>query len=245
MRAEHCLRAVGGSPGIHTMARNRDPFIQALSSLRERIQSGDLPGGAQVIVQDEARRLGLSTTPVREALARLSGEGLVERAASGGYLSLRLDAAAVRERYAMRGEYIRIALELNSAALGSARPPASAFDSASPGTAVRRLFATIVCSAGNQVLWGSFNRTAGQLVILHRFEARLFDDIEHEARDLHGAYRTEAPEGFAQEVANYHRRRTSASAALAALVCLNHEEAGPAPSPDSRRPIFPFSDSSP
>lgn len=45
------------------MARNRDPFTQALSSLRERIHSGALPAGAPVIVQDEAGRLRLSTTP--------------------------------------------------------------------------------------------------------------------------------------------------------------------------------------
>lgn len=222
------------SPGNYTMARNRDPFTQALSSLRDRIQSGDIPGGRQVIVQDEARRLSLSTTPVREALARLSGEGLVERAASGGYVTLRLDAAAARERYAMRGEYIRIALELNCAALGSALSPASAFDPASPRAAIGRLFATIVCSAGNQVLWSAFNRTAGQLRILHRLEARLFDDIEREARELHDAYRKQAPAEFAEAVANYHRRRMSASGALAALACLKHEETGPGPQPDQR-----------
>lgn len=60
------------------MARNRDLFSQALSSLRERIHSGVLTGGSAVIVQDEDERLRLSTTPVREALARPGGEGRVE-----------------------------------------------------------------------------------------------------------------------------------------------------------------------
>lgn len=58
-----------------TMARNRDPFTQALSSLRDRIQSGDLAGGTPVIVQDEARRLSLSTTPIREALRASAARG--------------------------------------------------------------------------------------------------------------------------------------------------------------------------
>lgn len=206
------------------MARNRDPFTQALSSLRDRILSGDLSGGAQVIVQDEARRLGLSTTPVREALARLSGEGLVERAASGGYVTLHLTASAARERYAMRGEYIRIALDLNAAALGQVRPPAPAFDPASPGPTLCRLFSTIVCSAGNQVLWNAFDRTVGQLEVLRRLETRLFADIEREAREVHGAYETQAVPSFAEVVARYHHRRISAAAALAALACMRAQE---------------------
>ena len=205
------------------MARNRDPFTQALSSLRDRIQSGVLPGGTPVIVQDEARRLNLSTTPIREALARLSGEGLVERAASGGYVTQRLDAAAARERYAMRGEYIRIAFDLNRSALGFVRPPAPPFDPATPGMSTSRLFASIVRSAGNQVLWTAFDQVVGQLEFLGRLEPCLFDDFEPEARALHAAYTMDAAPGFAEAADAFHRRRISASAALAALAYRKHD----------------------
>lgn len=203
------------------MARNRDPFTQALASLRGRIQSGHLHGGTQVIVQDEARRLQLSTTPIREALARLSGEGLVERAVSGGYVTTRLDATAARDRYAMRGEHIRIALGLNAAALGRIRPPAPAFDAAAPGPAVGRLFSTIVCSAGNQVLWTDFVRVTGQLKLLCRLEPSLFSDLETEASNLHAAYEEVESQQFTEAVARFHSRRISAAAALAALGYLN------------------------
>ena len=207
------------------MARNRDPFTQALSSLRDRIQSGVLPGGTQVIVQDEARRLRLSTTPLREALARLSGEGLVERAASGGYVVLRLDGSAARERYTMRGEYIRIALDLNRAALGQVRPPAPAFDSSSPGAAVGKLFATIVCCAGNQVLWTAFDRVAGQLELLSRLESRLFDDLRSEAFALHAAYADDPTPDLMEAVSRFHARRIAAAPALSALALLSRGEA--------------------
>ena len=206
------------------MARNRDPFTQALSSLRDRIQSGVHPGGTPVIVQDEAQRLRLSTTPVREALARLSGEGLVERAASGGYVALRLDGTAARDRYAMRGEYIRIALEANRTALGSVRPPAPRFDPASPGPAVRKLFSTIVCSAGNHVLWIAFDRIAGQLELLSRLEPCLFDDAGPEALALFSAYADGATADFMEAVVRFHARRVSAAAALAALAYLRRDE---------------------
>lgn len=209
------------------MARNRDPFTQALSSLRDRIRSGELAGGRPVIVQDEARRLHLSTTPIREALARLSGEGLVERAPSGGYVSLRLDATTARDRYAMRGEYIRIALALNGAALGHVRPPPPPFNPGLPGPAVARLFATIVCSAGNHVLWTDFVRVTGQLEFLSSLEAALFDDLDREAQDLRAAYGAPGREAFANAVARFHARRVAAAGALTAVAYLRGDTSPP------------------
>jgi DNA-binding GntR family transcriptional regulator len=46
--------------------------------LRRAIISGELPPGLRVRDQDLAQRLGVSRTPVREALQRLEDEGLVE-----------------------------------------------------------------------------------------------------------------------------------------------------------------------
>ena len=200
------------------MARNRDPFTQALSSLRERIHSGILAGGSPVIVQDEAERLRLSTTPVREALARLSGEGLVERAPSGGYVAVRLDATAARDRYTMQAHYVRIALELNHRALGPLRLPAPGFEAGRPAAAVDQLFAIIVRSAGNQVLWEAYRKVSGQLDLLRRLESHLFDDLSEEAAGLYAAWSEEPAPGFEAAATRYHDRRIGASGALAALV---------------------------
>ena len=51
---------------------------RAQIELREQILSGALPGGAHLGEVELAERLGLSRTPVREALTRLAAEGLVE-----------------------------------------------------------------------------------------------------------------------------------------------------------------------
>lgn len=53
--------------------------------------------GAPVVIIEEARRPGLSPMPIREALAWLCGEGLMERAPRAGYLAPRLDAALLRD----------------------------------------------------------------------------------------------------------------------------------------------------
>lgn len=206
------------------MARNRDPFTQALASLRERLLSGALAAGAPVIVQDEAGRLQLSTTPVREALARLSGEGLVQRAPSGGYVATRLDAAAARDRYAMQGHFVRIAVELNASALGLLRPPAPPLELRRPIAAVQQLFAAIVISAGNEVLSEAHHRVSGQLDLLRRLESALFDDLSEEAAALYEAWTDASAGDFLIEVDRYHARRVGAAAALAALI---HRPAGP------------------
>ncbi|WP_435970748.1 GntR family transcriptional regulator [Streptomyces sp. Qhu_M48] len=62
------LRPVG-----RTLLRDR-----AYEALREAIVRGDLAPGAPLKDADLADRLGLSRAPVREALARLGDEGLVE-----------------------------------------------------------------------------------------------------------------------------------------------------------------------
>ncbi|WP_369132738.1 GntR family transcriptional regulator [Modestobacter sp. I12A-02662] len=49
----------------------------AYSEVRERIMSGELPHGATISQEALAAELNVSTTPLREAMRRLSSEGLV------------------------------------------------------------------------------------------------------------------------------------------------------------------------
>ncbi len=51
---------------------------RTLGILRDRILRGELPPGARLGEVELAERLGVSRTPVREALSRLAAEGLVE-----------------------------------------------------------------------------------------------------------------------------------------------------------------------
>ena len=55
----------------------------AYQRLRNMILSGELPSGTQLQERGFAERLGVSRTPVREAIARLMNEGLVTRAHRG------------------------------------------------------------------------------------------------------------------------------------------------------------------
>lgn len=52
---------------------------EAAERLREAINSGQYPGGTRLVERRLADQLGVSHVPIREALARLESEGLVER----------------------------------------------------------------------------------------------------------------------------------------------------------------------
>jgi len=59
---------------------------RALIALRQRILSGQLSGGTRLFEVALADALEISRTPVRAALSRLAEEGLLERAAGGGFV---------------------------------------------------------------------------------------------------------------------------------------------------------------
>ena len=59
--------------------------------IRNRIVTCELPPGSSLPVVELARQLGVSLTPVRDALNRLAAEGLVDDVARRGYFVARLD----------------------------------------------------------------------------------------------------------------------------------------------------------
>ncbi len=56
----------------------------AYESLRSRILSGELEPGSALVQANLAQELGISMTPVREALRNLASEGLVTMSAHRG-----------------------------------------------------------------------------------------------------------------------------------------------------------------
>ena len=67
----------------------------ARERIRDAIVGGELKLGEQMSEAQLAARMGISKTPVREALLRLQGDGLVEIHPQRGSFVFRLDAAQV------------------------------------------------------------------------------------------------------------------------------------------------------
>ncbi|WP_037545185.1 GntR family transcriptional regulator [Stappia stellulata] len=90
----------------------------AYERLKEEIRTNRMPSGYQAPEPEIAVRLGMSRTPVREALIRLEAEGLVELIPRHGARVLPIRAADMREIYE-----ILTALEPDAAARLAARKP--------------------------------------------------------------------------------------------------------------------------
>lgn len=67
-----------------TELETRAPAELAYRSIREQILSGEQPGGEWLRESDLAAAIGVSRTPVREALRRLEAEGLVKHERNRG-----------------------------------------------------------------------------------------------------------------------------------------------------------------
>lgn len=107
-------------PGVQ---RSRSLALQVHAALLELIRAGQLQPGERVVIERLAEQLGVSQTPVREAVARLAQEGLVVEGASG-----RLQIVALSEQYVRDVFLVRGALEGLCAELATQRIAAAELD---------------------------------------------------------------------------------------------------------------------
>jgi DNA-binding GntR family transcriptional regulator len=91
-----------------------------LRPLLHSIFSGEIPGGARLIEQDIAEKLGISRAPVREALREIAAMGLVELRPNRGAVVCPFNAESVRGIYR-----VRMALESDAASLAAGKIPAA------------------------------------------------------------------------------------------------------------------------
>lgn len=86
----------------------------AYDSIRKRILSGDLPPGQALMTKDLAKEIGVSRTPVRDALRQLEADGLVVIRPRLGASVRTMDVAEFRQVCD-----VRLALETHAAALAA------------------------------------------------------------------------------------------------------------------------------
>ncbi|WP_219817020.1 GntR family transcriptional regulator [Arthrobacter sp. GMC3] len=177
---------------LHGMAPRQELADEVYELLRAHIMRGTIPPGVRINIEDVARQLNVSPTPVRETLARLESEGLVDRQPRRGYTATELlSRDDVRELYEMRmllEPYAveRAALGANATFLrqitdeleagrelakaGASIPPAelSAHD--------ERFHDLIFRAAGNELIRQSYARTHCHLHIFRLSFSDTFDD---------------------------------------------------------------------
>lgn len=81
----------------------------AYADLKNRLLLGEFPLNVRLGEERLAALVGVSRTPIREALSRLEVEGLVVRAPDGGFLPVVPDVTGMRQLYE-----VRVGLELQA-----------------------------------------------------------------------------------------------------------------------------------
>ncbi|MCE7029459.1 GntR family transcriptional regulator [Jiella avicenniae] len=102
---------VATNKAVGVSTRMKGLVDDAYGRLKKEIMTSGIPAGLQATEQEFADRFGVSRTPMREALLRLSAEGLVELIPRRGARILSLSVEDMREVYD-----ILIALEPEAAA---------------------------------------------------------------------------------------------------------------------------------
>ncbi|QAY59171.1 GntR family transcriptional regulator [Microbacterium protaetiae] len=142
---------------------------RAYRTLLDEIQSGALAPGAVLGEVEQSTRLGVSRTPLREAIGRLAADGLVVQQSPRVTVVSEIDADDIRELFE-----VRRALEETAARLAAQRADAATFAALAEGFAAVRLEESAVPDA----YWGLFAR----------FDAALDDAVANDY--LTGAMRT-------------------------------------------------------
>lgn len=87
-------------------------FMKALMELRELVMSGALEPGQRLSEVAVSQQLGISRTPLREAMARLVEEGFLERIPTGGCRVRQVTVADVVDSIEVRGTIEGMAVRL-------------------------------------------------------------------------------------------------------------------------------------
>lgn len=172
--------------------------LKAYNAIRSAIITMKLEPGAVLLEREICTQLGISRTPMREAVLRLSQEGLVNVIPSGGTFVNKISVRDVIE-----GQIVRDALEIRMVRLAARRfdpvrqrdfdlllfrlQEAAKRADADEAFAIDNEFHQLICAAaGFPRVWQTIHNTTGQLDRLRRRaypKAGFFDEVieEHTA----------------------------------------------------------------
>lgn len=100
MYVEH--RGLDGNPRPGEGGESRTRVDEAYEKVKQIILEQEATGGSTISEAQLTRDLGMSRTPVREALARLATEGYIRPAAGRGYVIVKLTARDLVNVYQVR-----------------------------------------------------------------------------------------------------------------------------------------------
>ncbi|BBX10547.1 MULTISPECIES: GntR family transcriptional regulator [Mycobacteriaceae] len=102
---------LGAVPSLSAQIR-RKTYEHVYRALRHALITGQIPHGTHLVETELAAQLGVSRTPVRDALRRLESDGFAERGSGGGLWSRGIVAEEIEDLFLVRAELEKLAARL-------------------------------------------------------------------------------------------------------------------------------------
>jgi len=176
--------------------------------IRRALQSGRYAPGERIDPATLAKEFRISTTPVRLALYRLVGEGLLADHARGGLRVPLLSEVAMRDLYDWMQRQLLIACDIGVAPASwrSRRPPATSVN----GDEVKmtwQLFDSIAHATGQRALHDSVKRTNDRLAPIRRAKHGMLEHTADELAMLRQRWQQRDIAALKRGLREYHERR--------------------------------------
>lgn len=139
--------------------KSRDPHQLALLTLAEFAAEGRFGWGMPLVTTTLAEELGLSPTPIREALARLAGEGVIEHQPGRGYFAPSPSPADIVELYELHRRLLHWSID----ELDAMESPLHSPDPFEASDRIRQRLWRLVAATRNELLSRTYRRTQAQL----------------------------------------------------------------------------------
>jgi DNA-binding GntR family transcriptional regulator len=179
-------------------------FERVYLALKEQLGTARYAAGQSLEPAALSQDLNASITPVRDALHRLVGEGLVEAPRGDGFRAPLVTEVGLRYLYRWNGALLEVAVRSRHARR-SPQPDASA--AAHPVEATEELFLAIAAWTGNPEHGSAIARLNDRLRPIRWTEATLTAGFGDELDAIADLVRAGAPPLLRRSLAAYHRRR--------------------------------------
>jgi len=183
---------------------SRDPYGVALRALRQLAAERHFAPGEALVITELADRLGLSPTPLREALACLAGEGLIVRQKGKGYVYPADPAPILLDLYGLQRAYVHSALTLYFTGAGALQKAGSRVGD-DPDAA--DVYGAVVGQSGNAALIDAHERVSRRLAAPERLDRSLDPETAALIGRMAAAIREGVSDGLLALVDMHHRSR--------------------------------------
>jgi len=192
-------------------------------AVKAEILAGGFAFGERIEAVQLAKRHMSSITPIRAALHRLVGEGLVDARAGEGFQAPILTEVRLRDLYAWNAHIIQLGWQLWPQAPQSSEMAPPIIDPRpihipDIPTATAGLFTNVGQRSGNEHCTEAIDQLNDRLHLARLQEGRLFDDLDQELRRLAEPFSGGQPAEVRHVIAAYHRRRIRLAADLVDLM---------------------------